>query len=235
MFYFVNVFVLCSVNERHYDNREWYDTVEYRFGVNAETESEANDLASRASEHALGRDGDYIGGIVKKKCASPATDSEINDLLDYCFSPIENPGIFYVTGVTHSSVGYDEYPDDLSRHLELAQVIQRNGLPNPTFRHPEVDTKYYPRVCRLVCANCQQWVEFDRGAFIFAFFSGIEVMDDEFDRLKSARKIHDEFAESHASCSFDGDSALQYLEDSDERFSALDRERCLAIDPRIAG
>src|SRR5688572_1586386 len=150
MLFFTDVAVICCVplpGITPTNARNWHDTVEYRFGITADTESDADSIAEHAAQHAVDRDGQYIGGVVQAVSTTPTTPTELDEYSDYLIRPASEPGIFYVSGVIYGSIAFSDAARFDERMLEFRYRIEQLGRPSPSFKHPKVANHHEPDVC----------------------------------------------------------------------------------------
>ncbi len=236
MLFFTDVAVICCLplpGVTPVGERTWHDTVEYRFGINASTESDADSIADHAARHAVDREGHYIGGVVWAVSTTPTTPAELDEYSDYLMRPISDPGIFYVSGVTYSCIGFGDITKFAAQLREQRRQIEQEGRPSPSFTHPQVADRHEPDVCRLVCPTCGAWIEYDQGAFFYAFIDGLAAFPEFMSRVLSARSVYDEFLARHDLCIAGDTTRLRYLHTRDDDFYTLDRESCEDVDPGI--
>lgn len=233
MLFYVDITVVCAVPDERgvitVTERTWHDTVSCRFAINASDSSCAVAIAIKASQHAICRDGDFVGGVVTTARETVITSDDLNGYDPYLIKPLDENGIVYVSGITYSSVENDDVLDISAELTSMRDSIAANGLPKPSFAHPMPDFVYEPNVCRLLCPRCNHWIEFDQRAFMFAFFDGLQHMSEEFGRLKSALNAYQPFVNRHREC-FSGTDVieldLQFLHDENDEFASLDDAMC---------
>ena len=240
MLFYVDVTVVRAIPDKRgaesETERAWHDTVSCRFAINALDSGRAIAIATKASQHAVDRDGDFVGGVVTTAHETAITPDDLSGYDPYLMKPLDENGIVYVSGITYSTTGYDDVTDIDVELTSMRDSIAANGLPEPSFAHPMPDFSYEPNVCRLLCPRCDHWVEFDQRTFMFAFFDGLQHMPEEFQRLKSALNVYQPFVNRHREC-FPGTDAieldLQFLHDDDDEFSSLGDAMCEGKDREI--
>jgi hypothetical protein len=230
MLFRVSVYILCTVrrDEQWYTgNVYWHDTVAYTFGVNAINAGNAAVMACQAAEHAFDRDGKYVGGIVLEVHPRCVNRSDFSGYNKYLLGPLDQEGIFYVTGICFTSILDGEIVDYLPRLVDLKTNIDRNGLPPASFKHPMPTVDETPKSIRMVCPICGHWTEVDHSGLLYSFFDGLDPISDEFDRAKVARETAGPFVKRHLECIRNSGSgaAIESIFDDDERFGFLDDEK----------
>jgi len=215
------------------NNRTWHDTVEYRFGINADTESDANLVARNAAEHAVDRDGQYIGGVIRAVSTTPIIPTELNEYTDCLMRPFSEPGIFYVSGVEYSTIAFADTARFDKQILEFRRRLEQQGCPSTSFTHPKVVNHHEPNVCRLACPTCGRWVEYDQRAFHYAFIDGLQAFPDLLSRVVSSRSVYVRFLSRHETCIIGDVAKLKYMHTDDDDFYTLDSTLCEDVDPGI--
>lgn len=206
---------------------EWHDTVSYTFGINAESAAEAATIAVRAAENAVDRDGRYVGGVVlevQPKCVGP---EEFDGYERYLMHSLDQPGIFYVSGITFTSIALHEANGAVER-LEAARAcIEQNGIPAASFVHPSLKNDDEASRVRIVCPVCEHWVEVDNTGLLYSFFEGLDPFSDEYKEVQQAAQTAGPFVKSHFSCLQDKRDvhALIFLYEDDEHYNLLDESK----------
>jgi hypothetical protein len=159
-------------------DQDYLDAVACSFFINADDPSIAVSLATKAVSNAVDRDGRYNGGIVIEVDCRLAPPEELNLYQKHFHSSPENAGIFYVSG-THSY----SFPSKRIIHLlpeleKLRAEIRNNGLPSPSFIHPELPDDP-PIKLRLICDKCKNWIEVDNIGLMYTFLNGGILEPDE--------------------------------------------------------
>ena len=135
MHFFNDIAVICCVplaDNTPTNARQWHDTVEYRLGINASTESNADSIAERAAQHSVDRDAQYIGGVVQAVSTNLTTQTELDEYSDYLMRPVSEPGIFYVSGVTYGAIAFADAAKFDERIIEFGRRIEQQGRPSRT-------------------------------------------------------------------------------------------------------
>lgn len=234
MLYRVHVVVVLAIGSRSPDGSvaapidHWADTVSYWFGVNAEDAGAAVAQVERAAEHARGRDGDYIGGVILELQVRSAAAVEFKGYEQYLIRPITDPGIFYVTGTTHSGLPSGMIPAVRDRLAELRESIRQRGLPPASFVHPKPPDGKPPRRTRIVCPGCQSWAEFDSAGVICSLYDGLDPGSREAQIGRQTGAMLGRFVEEHLPClKTSTHIALVFLHEGDLGYEALDPDRAV--------
>ena len=202
----------------------WQETASCLFGINAEDAAAASLIAVRAAEAAVDRDGEFVGGVVaevQSKCVGP----EEFDLHErYLLQPRHVPGIFYVSGITFSSLANHELNGVSKRLQSLRESIARSGLPAASFTHPPLPPPESVPLVRIVCPVCEHWVEVAHDGLLYSFFDGLDRFSAEEEEGRHAVSIAGPFVKNHFQClrGRDDVSALVFLYPDDERYACLD-------------
>lgn len=173
MLFQVRVTTVCAIpRERDYDFSD-YDTVSCWYGVNASSLTAAHLMAARVSEESIDRSGTYVGGLVVSVYAGQRSVADFADYSDYFRAPIDETGIFYVTGITHATCNRDTYPGIEIALAKKRTNYERNGPPVGCFAHPAHPEKPSEAV-RIACTSCGTWAEIPRWTLLFPGIEGIE-------------------------------------------------------------
>ncbi len=227
MLFRTKVFVVCALQDSRFKDMPGYDSAAYTFGINAGDAADAAAIAVRAAENAIGRNGDFIGGVVLEvhsKCVGP---EEFTTYQKYLLQPLDERGVFYVSGVIHSSVAPHEANGAAKALQHVRDWIEENGLPTPSFVHPPLKDDDGPKNLRIVCPVCERWVEVGHGGVIYSFFDGLDRLSEEYQEGQLAVQIAGPFVKSHFAClaqSADA-KALVFLYEDDERYELLDESK----------
>jgi hypothetical protein len=185
MIFRVHVAVLCAVPFSHWDKRpqaekdlDYFDAVGSSFFVNADGASKAVALVTAAANRAVDRGGHYIGGIVIEVDCRVAPPDEWRLHQKYFYAPPEIAGIFYVSGTMSYSVAPQRISGLLPELEKLRVEISVNGLPTPSFTHPE-PPEDPPIKVRLICDKCKNWIEVDSIGLMYSFMGGSHLESDE--------------------------------------------------------
>lgn len=228
MLFRTQICVVLAVRQPFWRNmpgdRLWEETATCLFGINADDAAAATQIAVRAAEAAVDRDGEFVGGIVaevQSKCVGP---EEFDMHERYLLQPKHLPGIFYVSGITFSSLVNREL-HGLSYQLQLFRdSIARSGLPATSFTHPPLPPPEPAPLVRIVCPVCECWVEVAHDGLLYSFFDGLERFSPEEEEGRRAVSIAGPFVRNHFSCLRNQDdvNALVFLYPDDERYACLD-------------
>ena len=223
MIFKTTVAVLCAVPEdpeRSTPDQTWYDAVAYFFGVNAANAGEAASIATHAAENAVDRNGRYIGGVVIEvhvKCLPP---EEYSKDPEYLLQPVDQPGIFYVTGTTTTGEAKELAVGAAAELRQKQEKIKREGLPEPSFVHPTWQPPPAEPI-RIYCPGCGRWTEVDGSGILYSFFDGLDPwsFQDEYRSAEATRR----FIESHLECVMEYHDAgpIVFLYRDDERYHVL--------------
>jgi hypothetical protein len=227
MLFRTRVYVLLAVREQRDDlldsDAKWHDTVSYTLGINADNAADAAAVATRAAENAIDRDGRYVGGVVlevQPKCVGP---EEFEGYESYLLQPLDAPGIFYTSGITHTSISLHEANGAAEALANVREWIADNGIPAPSFVHPPLEIDDEPKTVRIVCPVCQHWVEVDSRGLLYSFFDGLEPFSQAYEEGQEAVHIAGPFVRNHFACLKDRDvNALIFLYRGDYRYDLLD-------------
>jgi hypothetical protein len=230
MLFRTNVFVLRAVRDTRMNlpgNDAWHDTVSYTFGINARDAAEAAAIAVKASESALGRDGDFVGGVVLEVQPKCVGREEFDGCEKYLMQPLDEPGIFYVSGITYTSIALHKANGATESLARFREWIDKNGIPAPSFIHPPLDDSGEPKTIRIVCPVCERWVEVDRAGLLYSFFDGLDRFSEECKSGQQAVQTAGPFVKSHFACLKDSAeaTALIFLYEDDERYNLLDASK----------
>lgn len=228
MLFRTKVYVVLAIQEeRTYmpdGDARWHNTVSCTFGINAEDAADAAAIAVRAAENAIDRDGTFVGGVVlevQPKCVGP---EEFDGYEKYLTQPLDQPGIFYVSGTTSSSIALHEANGATQALGSIRERIAKTGLPAPSFVHPPLDDDEEATMVRIVCPVCEHWVEVDNCGLLYSFFDGLDPTSQEYEEGQHAVQAAGPFVKSHFACLEDRDdvNALIFLYEDDERYALLD-------------
>jgi hypothetical protein len=204
----------------------WHYIYRVTSGVNAPGISAAVSIATTAFSESEDEDGTYLGGVVIELRAKVVAPSEFEGYAEYLIQPMEMPGLFYVSGRTHSVTSDATAApvlDALARVRERRKLKKDGPMPRFVFRrHPRELT---PKHFRMVCPVCRHWREFDHLGSMFSLYSGLTEQDEEYQRGQETAKCAREFVERHLRCVMefgDDGSGLLCLYDNDERYQKLD-------------
>lgn len=222
MIYRVHVAVLRSVADDLLDipeaERTWLDMVAYTFGINALDATDAVGLAESAAKDAIDTSGDYIGGIVLEVDCRAAFPDEFSIYKEYCHSPMNERGIFYVSGVTYSAITKVLSTEVIAMLATAKERITLTGIPVPSFVHPQSPESPPTRV-RMLCSACGHWIEVSNTGLICSFMSGLDMFSRE---GEEAKKVLDEagpFVSRHiAQCS----AFIEGVHEDDPRWHTLE-------------
>lgn len=227
MLFRTNIFVVRAIYDertlRFHADPKWHDTVSYTFGINADTAADAAVIAVRGAEKAIDRDGQFVGGVVvevQPKCVGP---EEFVGYEKYLIRPLHLPGIFYVSGITYSSIGFHEANGIADTLTSIRNGIAQNGIPTPSFVHPQLEVDAAPKTVRIVCPVCERWVEVDHCGLLYSFFDGLDAFSPEHEVGRQAVRVAGPFVKRHFACLNGNDNfkALLFLYDGDERYATL--------------
>lgn len=194
-----------------------WEAVAYTLGINARGASDAIGLAVTAAQNAVGRDGEYIGGVVVEahcRCAGP---KEFDGYEKYFHAPVVEPGIFYVSGVTSYAIA-----EELTKavHVELEAMrsnIRRSGLPAPSFVHPKLPDEP-PKKIRLLCDVCGRWVEVNSLGLMYSFLDTLHGHFPEEREAWRAKDVAGPFVRRHIS---ECGGCITGIHEDDERWNEL--------------
>lgn len=195
----------------------------YTLGINAANSAAACETAARAAENAIDRDGDYVGGVVVELHTRCVGSEEFQRYEDFLIQPIDQTGIFYVSGISYFSASINKL-SGAERELDLRrQRFKSNGPPSPSFVHPPLKV-VAPEKARLVCPVCKYWVEIDSSGLLYSLFCGLDPFSSEYEEGRLAGNIAAPFVQRHFECLSTSTefSALIFIYESDERFLELD-------------
>ncbi len=230
MLFRTNVCVVLAVRQQpkwrpNCDNQS-HDTASYTFGINADEPAAAAAVAVRAAENAVDRDGAFVGGVVVEVQSRCVGSEEFDGYEKYLMQPLEEPGIFYVSGITFRSIAAYEANGAAASIRSMREWIAENGLPPPSFVHPPLEPDA-PKTVRLVCPVCERWIEIDSSGLLYSFFDGLDRLSSEFEEARQAAETARPFVESHFVCLRDREdvNALLFLYEDDERYQLLDESK----------
>lgn len=184
MIYRTQIAVLRSVPWKRHDVDEYkvaawqakfLDAVAYTFGINAQNLAEAVNLAVAAARDAVDRNGQYVGGVVVENHSRCVAVEEFERYKKYFHRPIEEPGIFYVSGITTYSVPKMQVQGALAELHSAAEKISQFGLPTPSFTHPKLPEEPPTRV-RLLCSACGRWAEVENLGIVFSLMGDMDMI-----------------------------------------------------------
>lgn len=207
------------------DDRDdgWSEAVAYSFGINAESAAAAVSEADRAAEHARGRDGDYIGGVVAELQVSRVRADRFDGYEKYLLQPLSKPGIFYVTGTTSFGAPHEMIAGALDAVSALRDSIRQRGLPPPSFAHPKPPDPSPPKRVRILCPGCHKWAEVDSTGVVYSLMDGLDSASPESEIGRRTGRTLGAFIEGHSSClKYSRDIAFSFLYEGDPRYDAVD-------------
>jgi hypothetical protein len=206
------------------DSAPYLQTVTYTFGINADDAGDAATLAVRAGENAVDRMGEFVGGAVLELQCRCVGREEFENYKEYLLQPLDERGIFYVSGITYSGIGLQEANGVLESLQTIRNSIAKNGVPEPSFVHPTPKVRNEPKKVRIVCPVCERWLEVDNEGLLYSFCQGFDLYPDNLTRMRETGQIAGPFIKKHFACLSDRDAAnaLVFVYDSDERYYQLD-------------
>lgn len=204
----------------------WHDIYRVTLSVSAPDLSTAVSFATAAISESEDENGEYLGGVVIEARAVLVAASAFEGYEKYFDQPMEMPGLFYVSGRTHSTTTEETATPALE---ELARVKERResrgteSSPRFVFRkHPEELT---PKHFRMVCPVCEYWEEFDHLGVMYTFYDGLTDQNEEYNLAQATAKRLRQFVEHHLQCVArfgDDGSGLLCLYDDDEGYHKLE-------------
>jgi hypothetical protein len=234
MIYRIHVAVLLAVPENWGNlpetEKTFWDAVAYTFGLKASDASDAVNLTVTAAQNAVGRDGEFIGGVVVETHCRCVNREEFDGYEKYFLRQMNERGIFYVSGVTSYAISKEQATEAAAELEKVKEKIIRCGLPTPSFVHPKLPEEP-PKKVRLVCSVCGRWVEVDNLRFICSFMEGLDMFSREQREAWKSQDVAGPFLHRHLSQCFLGyepsPRGIVGIQEDDERWRTLsvaDRE-----------
>ena len=230
MIYRTNVAVLLAIPEDWSElpefEKSWHDAVAYTFGINAHDLSDAVTMALAAAKNAVGREGEFIGGVVIEVQCRCVVPKEFEGYEKHFHAAMDGRGIFYVSGVTSYGVSKAESAEAAAELEAMRESILHSGLPAPSFIHPKLPEEPPTRV-RLLCSVCHHWIEVDNLDLIYSFMGGLDMFSlEQRDAWKSRKGVSAPFVHRHISECFLGNESsprgIEAIHERDPRWSTLD-------------
>ncbi|EEF57009.1 hypothetical protein [Pedosphaera parvula] len=229
MIFQVHVAVLLAVPEPWSDlpgsENDWHGAVSYFFGINATDPAEAVRMTVDAARNAVGREGEFIGGVIIEMHCQRVDATEFDESRKYFHQPIDQPGIFYVTGTTSIQLSRKRISEALAELESVKEKIRQSGLPTPSFIHPKLPEEP-PRKVRLLCDICNHWVETDTLDLMESFMGiSLTFVCEQREKWKSRRGTFGSFVNHHISRCFEGGqpgiSGITAIHENDPRWATL--------------
>lgn len=204
------------------------NAVAYVFGINARDLSEATRMAAEAAKDAVDREGNYIGGVVIEADCRCSYPKEFSGYEKHFHKPIDERGIFYVSGVTYTGVFENTSAEAADELADLRKRISRLGLPTPSFVHPQMRDDPPTRV-RLLCSVCGHWIEVSNAGLIYSFMDGLDMFSKEGEEARNAVGAAGPFMSRHLQDCCDGlppnSLHIEGIQEDNPRWSMLDETK----------
>lgn len=206
----------------------WHNVYTVTLGINAEDLALATSIATEAMTRCEDEDGRFIGGVVIETHARCVTADEWRGYARHFTQPIEQRGIFYMSGLTYTSFarGVAAGAEESLKHFRSKRDSGDPFFSQPSYirRRPHVDEE--PRAARIVCPVCGAWQEHDPN-YIYSLFSGLFEDDNEYILGQKAAARTNPFIAQHCRCLVDSPGVtahvgLLFLYEGDDGYDELD-------------
>jgi hypothetical protein len=231
MFYRVHVTVLRAQRPGGLpvSKSAWHDAIACTFGINAAEASDAVQLAVTAARNAFDRNGEFIGGVVVEIACRCVDGEEFDGHEKYFHRPMNEPGIFYVSGARHFGLPRFGNAGALADVRRMKARIKKSGLPPASFVHPRLPDEP-PERMRLLCSVCKRWLEVDSDELLSVFMaSPLDEFTPEEKKIWRSVNVVGPFMRRHvAQCLFTAGGprgAMLAIHEPDPRWDTLDPDK----------